>query len=107
MICSPDVKRRKECKGSGSREAAQLNDGVSSRQHRADDGVVQATRVRLRALSAWGSRSCVVMRLRFSYNSSQSTSRRMILAGEAATYSRERSQNHLLYFIARSIAAFV
>src|SRR5690349_5403517 len=98
MVCSPDVKRRKECKGSGSREAAQLNDGVSSRQHRADDGVVQATRVRLRALSAWGSRSCVVMRLRFSYNSSQSTSRRMILAGEAATYSRERSQNHLLYF---------
>src|ERR1051325_7501864 len=51
-ILPPNGKRRTGSARGASRDPAQLDDGVSSRQHRADDGVVQAARVCVRVLSA-------------------------------------------------------
>src|SRR5580765_4377 len=52
VICSLNAKRGKSKSGDKPRQATEIDDGVLGRQHRTNDGVVQATRIYLPLLSA-------------------------------------------------------
>jgi hypothetical protein len=47
LICSTNGGRGTKDTNNASSQAPQLNDGLSGRKHRAHNGVVQATRVRM------------------------------------------------------------